>query len=48
MTEREFDIIEDAIDNYCMDCHEDTLNDETICEKCHIRKFMDKIHEIKD
>jgi len=40
MTEYEFEIIDDAIGDYCMRCSEDTLNDDTICDKCHIRKFM--------
>lgn len=37
--------LEDAADIVCMNCVEDTLNDNSCCEKCPVRKTMDYINE---
>ena len=39
-------VIEDLIDEYCLD--DCTSNDGKVCDDCHMRKFMDKIHTLKE
>lgn len=43
-TKEEYRIIENAVDEFCMECSENTLEDESICEKCRIRAFIDSIN----
>ena len=40
--------LEDAADVVCMNCVEDTLNDNSCCEKCPVRKTMDYIKNTKE
>lgn len=42
-TNEEYRIIKNAVDEFCMECSENTLEDESICEKCRIRAFIDFI-----
>ncbi len=42
-TKDEYKIIENAVDEFCLRCSENTLEDESICEKCRIRAFIDFI-----
>lgn len=35
----------DAIDLVCLNCVEDTLNNENICDNCPVRKLADHIDE---
>lgn len=41
MDKQEMNEYIEAVDFVCLRCTEDTLNDETICEKCPVRKSMD-------
>lgn len=41
VTQEQFDTVENVVGKYCMGCPEDTLNDDTVCENCHIRHMMD-------
>lgn len=43
-TKEEYRIIENAVDEFCLKCSENTLEDESICEKCRIRAFIDSIN----
>ena len=43
LTKDEYKTIENAIDDFCLQCPENTLDDESICEKCRIRAFIDFI-----
>ena len=43
-TKEEYRIIENAVDEFCLGCPEDTLEDENICERCRIRAFIDSIN----
>lgn len=42
-TREEYRIVENAVDEFCLQCPENTLEDESICEKCRIRAFIDFI-----
>lgn len=41
----EADKLLEAIDVVCLNCVEDTLNDESICEKCPVRRLSDSLCE---
>ena len=43
-TEKDNDI-ENVVDAYCLSCTENTLDNEAICESCHVRKMMDRYRE---
>lgn len=43
LTKDEYKTIENAIDEFCLQCPENTLEDESICENCRIRTFIDFI-----
>ena len=36
-----------AIDLVCLNCVEDTLNNENICDNCPVRKLSDQIDDDK-
>ena len=33
----------DAVDVVCLNCVEDTLNDNSVCEKCPVRKMSNSL-----
>ncbi len=41
MDEQEMNKYVEAVDFVCLRCTEDTLNNETVCNKCPVRKSMD-------
>ena len=43
LTKDKYRIIENTIDEFCLECPENTLEDESICERCRIRAFIDSI-----
>lgn len=43
-TEEEFKGYKDAVDAVCIECVEDTAGDDTICERCPVRKSYDTIY----
>jgi len=39
---------QDAVNTVCLMCCEDTLNDENICNKCPVRKTVEKMNKEKE
>lgn len=37
-----------AIDVVCLNCVEDTLNDDMVCKKCSVRKLADSLDRNED
>ena len=37
----------DAVDVVCLNCVEDTLNDNSVCENCPVRKLCNSLLGIK-
>lgn len=35
----------DAVDVVCLNCVEDTLNDDEVCNRCPVRKTCDYLHK---
>ena len=48
MTRDRADQILDAVDVVCINCVEDTLNNDGICEKCPVRKLCNSLDEKED
>ena len=36
-------VVQNVVDAYCVDCPEDTLENDSVCESCHIRRMMDAL-----
>jgi len=43
VTNKQFDVVEDAVGKYCLDCPEDTTEDDSACKNCHVRRLMDSL-----
>ena len=43
VTSEEFDFVGSVVDQYCLNCPEDTANDPGICDRCHVRHMMDHL-----
>ena len=42
--EKENEIL-DAVDVVCLNCVEDTLNDNSVCKKCPVRKLCNSLEK---
>jgi len=43
VTQKEFDILEKVVAHYCVDCPGDDLEDNSICERCHVFRMMEAL-----
>lgn len=43
VTSKEFYLVGNVVDQYCLDCPEDTLNNPNVCDRCHVRRMVDSL-----